>query len=128
MAVCTTSPAFPVKVVGGAGGGSSGVPPYPPFPLPSSPFPKPIEIPAASLTPRPAVFQPVANLRAEREPREGTPLDPAADAPLRGELLGGGIGGEPEGEAGERIGTERRPAAPRLHFVAHTVERAAPAE
>src|SRR5438876_10812130 len=52
IAVWTTSPALPLKVVGGSGGGSSGGALYPPLPRPPSPLPKPMETPLAALTPR----------------------------------------------------------------------------
>src|SRR6266487_503400 len=121
-AVCTTSTAFPVIVVGGAAGGSSGGAPASPRPLPRSPLPNPIEIPSAALTPLRAVLQAVAQLAPRCEPCERAPLHSAAHAPLGGELLTASIGGQAEGDAGEGVGTEARPPAPPLDLVAHAVK------
>src|SRR2546426_802565 len=77
-------------------------------------------------SPGSAVLQPIADLRADRKPRDRSPLEAAADAPQRRELLGGRVGREAEVEPGEGIGTEGRAAAPALQLVAEPVERAAP--
>src|SRR2546427_427486 len=76
----------------------------------------------------PAVFDPVPHCGAEREARKRPPLDAAADAPLGGELLSGGVGGEAERDAGERVRLERAAAPERLQLVAQPVEGAAAAQ
>src|SRR5207244_1664179 len=47
-------------------------------------------------TPRPTILEPIAHLRADAEPAEWSPLDPATDAPLRRELLRGRVSREAE--------------------------------
>src|SRR2546422_8755827 len=78
--------------------------------------------------PGPAVFDAVACLGAEREARERPPFEPAADAPLGGELLRRGIRGEAQRDAGEGVRPERAAAAERLQLVAQPVEGAAAAQ
>src|SRR2546426_9307631 len=84
--------------------------------------------PRSTLFPYTTLFrsQPIADLRADRKPRDRSPLEAAADAPQRRELLGGRVGREAEVEPGQGIGTEGRAAAPALQLVAEPVERAAP--
>src|SRR5207244_1291553 len=65
-------------------------------------------------TPRPTILEPIAHLRADAEPAEWSPLDPATDAPLRRELLRGRVSREAEGQPRERVGAERGVATPRL--------------
>src|SRR5712691_328392 len=69
IAVWTTSPALPLKVVGGSGGGSSGGALYPPLPRPPSPLPNPMETPMAALTPRCA---PLLGRQNPRGPRSSS--------------------------------------------------------
>src|SRR5438034_132047 len=68
IAVWTTSPALPLKVVGGSGGGSSGGALYPPLPRPPSPLPNPMETPMAALTPPCAALLGRPNPRGPRSP------------------------------------------------------------
>src|SRR6266699_1047229 len=140
MAVWTTSAALPLIVVGGAGGGSSGGAPYSPRPRPP-PSPSPSEghsehgthsaarvvarIPEPT---RPAILEPIAYLRSQRQPCQRPPLDATAHTPLGGELLRPAVGGQAERQAGERIGSERGAAAARLDLVPEPVEGASPAE
>src|SRR2546422_30229 len=132
IAVWTTSPALPLKLVGGSGGGSSGGALYPPLPPQpdgapdGGPHPPVPVAPGPPESPGSAVLQPIADLRADRKRRDRSPLEAAADAPQRRELLGGRVGREAEVEPGEGIGTEGRAAAPALQLVAEPVERAAP--
>src|SRR2546422_1055711 len=71
IAVWTTSPALPLKLVGGSGGGSSGGALYPPLPRPPSPLPNPMETPMAALTPR------CASLLGRQNPRGPRPRSDA---------------------------------------------------
>ena len=77
---------------------------------------------------RPAILEPIAYLRSQRQPCQRPPLDSTAHTPLGGELLRPGVRGQTEGQAGERIRSERGAAAPRLDLVPEPVEGASPAE
>src|SRR5207237_8349443 len=76
----------------------------------------------------PTILEPIADLRPQRQPSERPPLHSTTQAPLGGELLGRGVGGQTERHAGERIGSERGPATPPLELVPEAVEGASPAE
>src|SRR2546426_4939878 len=56
--------------------------------------------PRSTLFPYTTLFrsQPIADLRADRKPRDRSPLEAAADAPQRRELLGGRVGREARSE------------------------------
>src|SRR5207249_7078345 len=82
IAVWTTSPALPLKVVGGSGGGSSGGALYPPLPRSPSPLPHPIETPVAALTPRGAALLGRQKTRGPRAPRPKRALEPVANPQL----------------------------------------------
>src|SRR2546427_13235088 len=61
-------------------------------------------------------------LGTEREAGDGPPLNARSFAPQRAELLAGGVGGEPEFDAEQRVGTERGAVAERLKLVTESVE------
>src|SRR5438552_1792309 len=77
---------------------------------------------------RPAVLEPIAQFRSQGEPAQRPPFHAAADAPLGGKLLRRGVGREAERQAGERVGSERGSAAPRLDFVPQPVEGRGPGQ
>src|SRR5207244_9781394 len=71
---------------------------------------------------RPPIFEPIAQLASQGEPGERPPLESASHRPLSRYLLRRGVGGEAQGESGERVGPKRGPASSGLQRVARTIE------
>src|SRR3989475_8938461 len=68
------------------------------------------------------IFEAPARLGTEREAGGGPPLNARSCAPQRAELLAGGVAGEPDVDAEQRVGTERGAVAERLKLVTESVE------
>src|SRR5207249_7624053 len=61
-------------------------------------------------------------------PGERLPLESASHRPQSGYLLSRGVGGEAQGESGERVGPKRGPASSGLQLVAQTIKGPASAQ
>src|SRR2546421_640465 len=84
-------------------------------------------MPAVGVLDEPRAVEPVSRCAAP-DVRGAQGVEPAADAPLGGELLRRGIRGEAQRDAGEGVRPERAVAAERLQLVAQPVEGAAAAQ
>ena len=76
----------------------------------------------------PDVLPPVHYFGTDSRPGDRTPLDPATDAPQRGELLPRGISRQAERRARDHIRPEGLAMSPRLQFPPRAVERSVAAQ